>query len=32
MTIEIMNADYEDINSLHNLDIINTMRCVKHIY
>ena len=31
LTIEILNADYEDIDSLHNLDITNTVRCGKHV-
>ena len=31
MTIEILNADYENIGSLRNLDITNTVRCGKHV-
>jgi len=31
LTIEILEADYEDINSLCNLDITNTVRCGKHV-
>ena len=31
LTIIILNADYEDIDSLNNLDITNIMRCVKHV-
>ena len=27
LTIETLDADYEDIESLHNLDVTNTMRC-----
>ncbi|KYN10797.1 hypothetical protein ALC57_17062, partial [Trachymyrmex cornetzi] len=30
LTIETLDADYKDIDSLHNLDITNTMRCGKH--
>ena len=30
MTIETLDIDYEDIKSLNNLNIINTMRCGKH--
>jgi len=26
--IKTLDADYEDIESLNNLDIINTMRCI----
>jgi len=26
-----LDADYEDIESLHNLDVINTMRCNEHV-
>jgi len=29
--IKILGADYEDIKSLNNLDVINTMRCDKHV-
>jgi len=29
--IETLNADYEDIESLNNLDVITTMRCKKHV-
>jgi len=29
--IETLDADYEDIESLNNLDVINTMRCKKHV-
>jgi len=29
--IEILDADYEDIESLNNLNVINTMRCNKHV-
>jgi len=29
--IETLDADYEDIESLNNLDVINTMRCNKHV-
>ncbi|KYN29918.1 hypothetical protein ALC57_00626 [Trachymyrmex cornetzi] len=31
LTIETLDADYKDIDSLHNLDVTNTMRCGKHI-
>ncbi|KYN14453.1 hypothetical protein ALC57_13340, partial [Trachymyrmex cornetzi] len=31
LIIETLDADYKDIDSLHNLDVINTMRCGKHI-
>jgi len=31
MIIEILDADYEDAESLKNLDNINTMRCGKYI-
>ena len=31
LTIEILNADYEDIDSLCNLDITNIVRCRKHV-
>jgi len=27
---EILDADYENINSLRNLDITDTVRCGKH--
>ena len=30
LTIEPLNTDYEDIDSL-NLDVINTKWCVKHV-
>jgi len=30
LIIEILDADYEDIDSFNNLDVTNTMRCVKH--
>jgi len=29
--IETLDADYENIESLNNLDVINTMRCNKHV-
>ncbi|KAL6421069.1 hypothetical protein ACFW04_013593 [Cataglyphis niger] len=29
--IETLDADYEDIASLNKLDVINTMRCKKHL-
>jgi len=29
--IETLDADYKDIESLNNLDVINTMRCNKHV-
>jgi len=29
--IETLDADYEDVESLNNLDVINTMRCNKHV-
>ena len=29
--IETVDADYEDIESLNNLDTANTMRCEKHV-
>jgi len=30
--VETLDADYEDIESLNNLDVINnTMRCKKHV-
>jgi len=29
--IETFDADHEDIESLNNLDVINTMRCNKHV-
>jgi len=28
--IETLNAHYKDIESLNNLDVVNTMRCNKH--
>lgn len=31
ITIQTLDADYEDIESLNNLDATNTMRCGKHI-
>ncbi|KYN10029.1 hypothetical protein ALC57_17844, partial [Trachymyrmex cornetzi] len=31
LIIETLDADYKDIDSLHNLDVTNTMRCGKHI-
>jgi len=31
LTIEILNADYENIGSLRNLDITNTVRCGKYV-
>ncbi|XP_018315469.1 uncharacterized protein [Mycetomoellerius zeteki] len=31
LTVETLDADYEDIDSLHNLDVTNTMRCGKHV-
>ncbi|KYN11289.1 hypothetical protein ALC57_16562, partial [Trachymyrmex cornetzi] len=31
LTIETLDADYKDIDALHNLDVTNTMRCGKHI-
>jgi len=30
-TRQLRLADYEDINSLHNLDVTNTVRCEKHV-
>ncbi|KMQ88086.1 hypothetical protein RF55_12482 [Lasius niger] len=29
--IETLDADYEDIESLNNLDVTNSMRCGKHV-
>ena len=29
LTIEHLDADYEDIDSLHNLDVTNIMQCKK---
>jgi len=29
--IETLVADYEDIDSLYNLDVTNTVRCGKHV-
>jgi len=29
--IETLDADYENIESLNNLDVINTMQCEKHV-
>jgi hypothetical protein len=29
--IETLDADYEDIESLNNLDVANTIRCGKHV-
>ena len=31
LTIETLDTDYEDIDSLRKLNIINTMRCGNHI-
>jgi len=31
LTIEILDTDYEYIDSLRNLDITNTVRCGRHI-
>ncbi|KAL6417116.1 hypothetical protein ACFW04_014679 [Cataglyphis niger] len=31
LIIETLDADYEDINSLNNLDVANTIRCGKHV-
>ncbi|KYN11120.1 hypothetical protein ALC57_16737, partial [Trachymyrmex cornetzi] len=31
LIIETLDDDYKDIDSLYNLDVINTMRCGKHI-
>ena len=31
LTIETLDADYEDIYSSYNLDVTNTVRCGKHI-
>ena len=31
LNIETLDADYEDIESLNNLDVTNTMRCEKHV-
>jgi len=30
-TIETLDADYEDIDPIHNLDVTNTVWCGKHI-
>jgi len=30
LTIEILDADYEDIDSLRNLDITNTVRWIQY--
>jgi len=30
-TIETLDADYEDIDSLYNLDVTNTVRCGKYV-
>jgi len=30
-TIETLDADYEAIDSLYNLDLNNTIRCGKHV-
>ena len=30
-TIKTLDADQEDIDSLHNLDVINTIRYGKHV-
>ena len=29
--IETLDADYEDVESLNNLDAVNTIRCGKHV-
>jgi len=29
--IDTLDADHEDIESLNNLDVINIMRCNKHV-
>jgi len=29
--IETLDADYKDIESLKNLNVMNTMRCGKHV-
>ncbi|KMQ91626.1 hypothetical protein RF55_8481 [Lasius niger] len=29
--IETLDADYEDIDALNNLDVTNSMRCGKHV-
>jgi len=29
--IETLDADYKDIESLNNLNVINTMQCEKHV-
>lgn len=29
--VETMDADYEDLESLNNLDVFNTIRCAKHV-
>ena len=31
LNIKTLDADYDDIESLHNLDVKNTMRCGKHV-
>jgi len=31
LTIETLDADYEDKDSLQNLNVTNTMQCVKHV-
>lgn len=31
LIIETLDADYEDIESLNNLDVTNTIRCGKHV-
>ena len=31
LTIATLDADYEDIDSLNNLDVTNTLRCGQHI-
>lgn len=31
LIIETLDADYDDIESLNNLDVKNTMRCGKHV-
>jgi len=31
LTIEMLDVDYEDIDSLRNLDVTNTIRCGKYV-
>jgi len=31
LIIEMLDADYEDADSLHNLDVTNLMQCLKHV-